>query len=110
MASDTGGVKAFPIAGRMTRERERLAGSGMTDEERTRRGKFLKDLHLSPNEPRNVPEIYAELNNHIRCFYRAPRNKLYDVLRLTLGDSKAYHTRLLIGKFFIVMSLSLIHI
>lgn len=84
MASDTGGVKPFPIAGRMARERERLAGSGMTDEERAWRAKFLKDQHLSHNEPRNVPEVYTELNNPIRRFYKAPLNKLYEVLRPTL--------------------------
>lgn len=84
MASDTGGVKTFPIAGRMARERERLAGSGMTDEERAWRAKFLKDQRLAPNEPRIVPEIYAELNNPIRRFYKAPLNKLYEALIPTL--------------------------
>lgn len=70
MASDTGGVKAFPIQGRMARERERLLG--MTDSERAWRRKWLKDQELSPNEPRHVPEYYKERYNPIRRAYKMP--------------------------------------
>lgn len=105
MASDTGGVKSFPIAGRMVRERERLHGSGMTDAERKWRAQFLKDQHLAPNEPVNVPEIYKELNNPIRRFYKTPLNKLYEFLVPKLGEGRAYHTRVLIGKFLMTMGI-----
>lgn len=95
----------MPIQGRMTRERERLLG--MTPEERKWRGKYwplcdfqwsslhnckqilnhlllpaqyLKDQHLSKNEPYNVPEYYKETRNPIRRAYMAPLDTITKVL------------------------------
>lgn len=73
MASETGGVKPFPIAGRMIHERERLIG--MTDEERAWRAKWLKDQVLAPDEPRHVPEYWKQRTNIIRRFYKYPLDR-----------------------------------
>jgi NADH dehydrogenase (ubiquinone) 1 beta subcomplex subunit 6 len=66
----TGGVKSFPIAGRLVNERERLRG--MTDDERAWRRQWVKDQILSKNEPRHVPEYWNEITNPIRRFYQFP--------------------------------------
>lgn len=78
MASDTGGVKPFGIQGRLASERERLAG--MTTEERAWRKQWLKDQHLSPNEPRVVPEYIKERLNPIRRAYRMPLDVAFKAL------------------------------
>lgn len=76
--SETGGVKPIPIEGRLARERERL--TGMTEFERKWRAQFLKDQHLSHNEPRHVPEIYYELRNPIRRAMAKPLDVLFQAL------------------------------
>ncbi|XP_014218492.1 uncharacterized protein LOC111642901 [Copidosoma floridanum] len=93
--SDTGGVKAMAIQGRMARERERLIG--MTDEERAWRAQWLKDQHLhgEPVEPKNY---YVERYNPIRRFYRYPLDKLESALKPLIGTNKAIITRHVIGK------------
>lgn len=82
VAHSTGGVQPMGIAGRMVRERERLLG--MSTEERAWRAQWLKDQHLAPNEPVHVPEYWRERYNPIRRFYRAPLDKLYNVLKPAL--------------------------
>lgn len=77
-SSTTGGVPAFPIAGRMVRERERL--SGMTNDERLWRKQWLKDQELSHHEPKHVPEYWKERVNPIRRFYRAPLDVVWKAL------------------------------
>ena len=77
-ASETGGVKSFPIAGRMVRERERCIG--MTDEERAWRRQFLKDQVLSDKEPRYVAEYWKERTNPIRRFYKFPLDTVQKIL------------------------------
>lgn len=77
-SSPTGGVKPMAIAGRMVRERERLAG--MSAEERSWRAQWLKDQHLAPNEPVAVPEYKRALENPIRRIYKAPLDGLYKAL------------------------------
>jgi len=69
---------AFPIAGRMVSERERLVG--MTDAERAWRAQWLKDQHLAPNEPRFVPELQKEGVNVIRRMYRWPLDTIFKAL------------------------------
>jgi NADH dehydrogenase (ubiquinone) 1 beta subcomplex subunit 6 len=69
---------AYPIAGRMASERERLVG--MTDAERAWRAQWLKDQHLAPNEPRVVPELIKEHTNAIRRIYRFPLDTLFRAL------------------------------
>lgn len=81
-ASQTGGVKPMPIAGRLVRERERL--HGMTAEERAMRKQFLKDQILSSHEPVHVPEYWRERYNPIRRLYRAPLDALQKVLAPSL--------------------------
>ncbi|KAF5292611.1 hypothetical protein FQA39_LY13944 [Lamprigera yunnana] len=94
--TDTGGVKPMAIAGRLVRERERLIG--MTNEERAWRKKWVQDQHLSPNEPRYVPELYKSLYNPIRRLYRAPLDIAAKIFEPTLG--KRVHTiRYITGKF-----------
>lgn len=68
------------LQAKLSRERERLHGAGMTAEERAWRAQWIKDQHLSPNEPRYVPELERELKNPIRRFYRAPMDKLQNAL------------------------------
>lgn len=80
-ASETGGVKPMVIAGRMVRERERLIG--MSPEERAWRKQWLKDQELH-HGPRKVPALELELNNPIKRFYRAPLDKVCNVLEPVL--------------------------
>jgi NADH dehydrogenase (ubiquinone) 1 beta subcomplex subunit 6 len=68
--SPTGGVRPFPIGGRLVNERQRL--QGMTPAERAWRAQYLKDQILSHNEPRSVPEYWKEIRNPIRRFYTTP--------------------------------------
>lgn len=79
--------KPFPIAGRYTSERERLAG--MTDAERAWRAQWLKDQVLSHREPVHVPELEQELVNPIRRFYRAPLNMVESMMKpIVVSDSE----------------------
>lgn len=73
-SSETGGVKPFPIGGRMVSERERCLG--MTDEERAWRRQYLKDQILTENEPRYVEAYWRERLNPIRRFYKFPLDQV----------------------------------
>lgn len=76
--SPTGGVQAFPIGGRMVKERERLRG--MTDQERQWRKQYLKDQILTKREPVHVPEYWLERTNVIRRFYQWPLVQVHKLL------------------------------
>ncbi len=76
--NDTGGVKSFPIQGRMARERERCLG--MTDQERAWRKQYLKDQILTEREPRFVEAYWQERTNAIRRIYRYPLDLLCKAL------------------------------
>ncbi|XP_011311395.1 NADH dehydrogenase [ubiquinone] 1 beta subcomplex subunit 6 [Fopius arisanus] len=93
--SDTGGVKGFPIEGRMLSERERILG--MSPEERAWRAQWLKDQVLAPDEPVYNPEYYKQRYNILRRFYRAPLNVLENALRPTLGAEFSYVIRHMIS-------------
>ncbi|CRL00455.1 CLUMA_CG013718, isoform A [Clunio marinus] len=95
--SPTGGVKAFPIGGRLVRERERLRG--MTDQERAWRKQYLKDQILSESEPRYVPEYWKEITNPIRRFYQWPLVTVENNIRPMIGEHAAKHVRFWTGKF-----------
>lgn len=103
-SSDTGGVKAFPIAGRYVNERERLLG--MTDAERAYRNQWLKDQILTDREPVYVPENDRELVNPIRRFYRFPLDKMCDALTPSLGHYKAFTIRFWTGKALMTLGLT----
>lgn len=60
-------------------ERQRLAGAGMTAEDRALRRQWLKDQELSPNEPRYIPERFPK--NPFRRFYGAPWDALFKILK-----------------------------
>ncbi|XP_075215995.1 NADH dehydrogenase (ubiquinone) B17 subunit [Lycorma delicatula] len=104
------GVKGVPvigedsnpmsIQGRLARERERLLG--MTDEERRWRKQWVKDQHLSPNEPRHVPEIYRELNNPIKRLYKAPLDKAFSFTEPYIGKHLNQNIRYITGKLFMI--------
>ncbi|XP_065335858.1 uncharacterized protein ND-B17 [Cloeon dipterum] len=96
---------AFPIAGRMVSERERLVG--MTDAERAWRAQWLKDQHLSPNEPRFVPELQNELLNPIRRMYRWPLDTICKALIPAIGQQRAQSLRYYSGKFLLGYALIL---
>lgn len=98
-ASDTGGVKSFPIETRLGYIRERLMG--MTDEERAYRKQWVKDQELSPNEPREVPEMYKERYNIIRRAYRFPLDQLQKIITPVVGASTAWRIRYVSGKLII---------
>ncbi|GAB6029008.1 NADH dehydrogenase (ubiquinone) 1 beta subcomplex, 6 [Chamberlinius hualienensis] len=85
--TNTLGIRPIPIAGRMTKENERI--KGMTPEDRAWRSQWLKDLELSPREPVEVPELRKELMNPIRRFYRKPLDKFYQFLLPRVGHYKA---------------------
>ncbi|KAL3191623.1 hypothetical protein MRX96_059716 [Rhipicephalus microplus] len=99
--SDTGGVKPMSIEGRFATERSRLSGE-FTDADRAWRKKWLEDQHLSPNEPRKVPELERALKNPFRRFYRAPMNALFARLEPTLGPLMTPAFRWFVPKVFFV--------
>ena len=74
-SSDTGGVMPMSIESRFANERERL-GPDFNEKWRKYRAQYLKDRELHHSEPFHVPELYNELNNPIRRFYKAPFNYL----------------------------------
>lgn len=88
-SSETGGVKPFPIGGRMILERERCIG--MTNEERAWRKQYLKDQILTKNEPVFVEAYWRERINPIRRFYKAPLDLMTKAL-----------TPMLVSLFFVV--------
>ncbi|OAD62618.1 hypothetical protein WN48_07685 [Eufriesea mexicana] len=90
-SSETGGVKAMSIYGRVVRERERLIG--MTVEERAWRAKFVKSQILSPEEPIIPKNYYKYFNNPIRRFFMAPVLKFEGLLTPFMGSKCAYVTR-----------------
>lgn len=95
-ASNTGGVKPVNLGGRLVNVRERMLG--MSDWERAYRKQYLKDQILSPNEPKYVHELYLELNNPIRRFYRAPLDAFGRWLEPRVGDLNAKLIRYFTGK------------
>lgn len=83
--SDTGGVSPMILEGLEKYTNHRI--NGMTADRRALRKQWLLDQNLSHREPVFVPELYYELNNPIRRFYRYPFNQL-----------EAYFTRITVSK------------
>ncbi|CAG9759492.1 unnamed protein product [Ceutorhynchus assimilis] len=103
-ASSTGGVKPMSIAGRLESDRERLLG--MTDAERAFRKQWLNDQELSPNEPKEVPEMYKALRNPIRRFYRLPMDYVETSLAPVIGPNRAMVFRWVTAKVGIAVALT----
>jgi len=98
--SPTGGVKPMSLGGRLILEKERL--SGMTNEERAWRSKWLKDQILTPREPVYIPANTKELVNPIRRFYKAPLDTLFfKLLQPVIGVDPATVLRFYTGRFLI---------
>ncbi|CAK9830682.1 hypothetical protein ANTRET_LOCUS7811 [Anthophora retusa] len=91
-SSDTSGVKAMNIGGRLVKERERLIG--MTDDERAWRARYLKSLNLAPDEPVIPKDYYKEYYNPLRRMYRIPLNAFEAALAPAIGATAANVTRL----------------
>nr|XP_018895883.1 PREDICTED: uncharacterized protein LOC109029740 [Bemisia tabaci]XP_018895892.1 PREDICTED: uncharacterized protein LOC109029740 [Bemisia tabaci] len=103
--ADTGGVTPMNIEGRLFDQRERLRG--MTDEDRKFRAQFLKDQRLAPHEPvTHLPELYYDLVNPIRRFYRKPLDMVFDKLRIEerFGRETALCYRFFIGKALLLIA------
>jgi len=63
----------------LPRERERLAGAGMTVADRASRRQWLADQELSHHEPRFIAALYPK--NPIRRALAAPWNGVFAVLK-----------------------------
>lgn len=85
------------IEGRFANERDRLSGE-FTDADRAWRKKWLEDQHLSPNEPRHVPELEKTLKNPFRRFYRFPMDYIFGRLEPFLGPTMTPALRWLVPK------------
>lgn len=81
----------------MPNQRERIAGTGMTTEDRALRHQWLKDQELAPNEPIFIPELYPQ--NPIRRMLAAPWNAVFGALRPVLGEHYASNGRYFVPKF-----------
>ncbi|XP_050047891.1 uncharacterized protein ND-B17 [Dermacentor andersoni] len=99
--SETGGVRPMNIEGRFGRERSRLTGE-FTDADRAWRKKWLEDQHLSPNEPRKVPELERALKNPFRRFYRYPMDALFGRLEPAMGPLITPALRWFVPKVFVL--------
>ena len=71
------GDRPMNISGRVAEERERLAGDGMTMDERAWREKWCKDQELAPDEPKWIPELDRMLTNPLQRLYKTPLNWLF---------------------------------
>ena len=63
----------------MAHERERLAGAGMTPEDRLLRKQWIQDQHLASYEPVNVPELKP------RNFFRRSLKGFWDAMFMPFG-------------------------
>jgi len=82
-------------------ERQRLAGAGMTAEDRVLRRQWLKDQELAHNEPRYIPELYPR--NPIRRILGKPWNVLFGALRPIVGERIAQAGRNSVPKFLLAL-------
>ncbi|KAH9376990.1 uncharacterized protein LOC144145688 [Haemaphysalis longicornis] len=99
--SHTGGVRPMSIEGRFADERTRLSAE-FTDADRAWRKKWLEDQHLSPNEPRHVPELERALKNPFRRFYRFPMDYIFGRLEPFLGPTATPALRWFVPKVLFI--------
>ncbi|XP_074642842.1 uncharacterized protein LOC141900038 [Tubulanus polymorphus] len=81
----------------MPHERQRLAGKGMTAEDRMLRKQWLQDQVLSPNEPRHIPELRPR--NIFRRIYTAPWDFFFKTMEPILGAKPAAIIRYFAPKY-----------
>lgn len=80
-------------------ERERLAGAGMTAEDRALRKQWLKDQELAPHEPVYIAELYPK--NPIRRALAAPWDGFFGAVKPFVGERVAGSGRFWIPKMAI---------
>jgi len=80
-------------------ERERLAGAGMTPEDRALRRQWLQDQHLAPNEPRYIPDLWPR--NPFRRAFAVPWDGLFGALKPIIGAGAASWGRFYVPRFTI---------
>lgn len=89
------------IEGRLKYVRERL--TGMTQDERAWRKKWLKDQELAPREPKYVKRLDRYFQNPIKLAYKVPIEWFfYGVLSPRIGQHAAYTLRQVIPKGLLI--------
>ncbi|KAL8571890.1 hypothetical protein ACOMHN_011482 [Nucella lapillus] len=81
-------------------ERQRLAGSGMSAEDRALRKQWVQDQHLSPNEPRYVKELTTR--NFFRRLYMGPADALFAKLIPVMGKAPASMARVVVPRMLLI--------
>ncbi|KAK7484062.1 hypothetical protein BaRGS_00024674 [Batillaria attramentaria] len=82
-------------------ERQRLAGDGMTPEDRALRKQWIKDQELSSNEPRYVKQLQPR--NFFRRLYMTPTDAVFRQLIPVLGAAPASMCRVFIPRMFLIL-------
>lgn len=82
-------------------ERQRLPFK-MTEEDRLRRKNYLHSQELTDREPMNVPELERMIYNPIRRLYRAPMDRLFNLLGPVIGEHRVRANRVVLPKIFMV--------
>ncbi|XP_041359390.1 uncharacterized protein LOC121375800 [Gigantopelta aegis] len=82
-------------------ERQRLAGKGLSPEERLLRRQWVMDQELSPNEPRIMPELKPR--NIFKRIYNVPMNILFKALEPVMGTWGAAMGRNLVPRILLTL-------
>lgn len=82
-------------------ERQRLAGSGLSAEDRALRKQWVQDQKLSPNEPRIVPEVFQR--NFFRRLYMGPTDALFSKLVPVIGMTPAAFSRVVVPRLMLIL-------
>ncbi|KAK7100926.1 uncharacterized protein [Littorina saxatilis] len=82
-------------------ERQRLAGAGMSAEDRALRRQWIKDQQLSPNEPRYVKELTPR--NAFRRVYMGLADSIFSKLIPLFGRSPASMMRVVVPRLGLIL-------
>jgi len=82
-------------------ERQRLAGAGMSEEDRALRRQWIKDQQLSPNEPRHVKELTPR--NAFRKVYSGFADGLFTKLIPVVGINAASMMRVVVPRMSLII-------
>jgi len=85
----------------MPYERQRLAGEGMSAEDRALRRQWVKDQELSPNEPRHVKELTPR--NFFRRLYMGPADAIFSKLIPLIGQTPAAMARVVVPRGLLIL-------